>query len=382
MSLSICLLTRDAYPHIERALRSVAPLGAEVILGDTGSRDGTVEAAQALGATVVAVPWADDFGAAQNLVLDRARGDWVLWLNPDEEYVGAAREPLAALLARPDALAYLVRIEQVMQPDATGPTMETWWPRLFRRLPAVRFAGRLHPHFDPPLDELARGAGMQIFRSDLLLRHHGYVSTLTQGKLRWATRLLEMELRDRPGQLHYLIEYGRNLLLLNDSRGHDVLAEAAEQVAAAAASPTAPLSTVASLLEYLLTVAPEQSRSRIGRSEAAALARRWFADSPPLLWVLARQAFEAGAFGEAAGLLERLVHLGRTGTYDRSAAFDPSIMAGPALLNLGHCYLRLGEPDRAEACFQQALSEPAHAAAARQGLAMAQARKAARDVSP
>jgi tetratricopeptide (TPR) repeat protein len=372
------LLTRDAESNLARALHSVAPLGAEVIVADTGSRDGTVQVARALGATVHVIPWQDDFGTAQNQALDLASGDWVLWLNPDEEWMSAAPELLADFLARPEALAYVVRVQEVMHHDRPERATDTLYPRLFRRLPDVRFAGRTHPHFSPPLEELARRLGKQIYQTGLLVRHHAYVSVLTEDKLRWATRLLELELRDRPGQLHYLIEYGRNLLRLNDPRGHLVLAEAADLVLAVSEAPVAPSPTVASLLEYLLTVSPEQSRSRLLPPQAAALAQRWFPDAAPLLWALAQRGFQAGRFQEAAELLERLMHLGRTGTYDRSAAFDPSIMAEPALLNLGYSYLQLGDLDRAEACFTQVLSSAAHQTQAQQGRAMVQARRSQR----
>jgi hypothetical protein len=365
--LSICLITRDAEKGIERALRSVASLRAEVIVADTGSRDGTVPAAQALGATVCVIPWQDDFGAAQNRALERATGEWIFWLNPDEEFVPQGHEQLPALLPRPEALAYVVRVREVLKPDQVERGAETWYPRLFRRHPDLRFVGRLHPHFAPPLEELARRENKQILRTDLLVRRHAYLSVLTEEKLRWATRLLELELQDRPGQLHYLIEYGRNLLRLNDPRGHAVLAEASEMVAAAREGPLAPTPTVGSLLEYLLTVSPEQSRSQLSAQQAGELARRWFPDSPPLLWHLAQRAFQAEEFQDAAGLLERLIHLGRTGSYDHSAAFDPAILAEPTLLNLGICYLRLADPDRAEWCFAQVAASPTHQAQARQG---------------
>src|SRR5262249_21308115 len=148
----------------------------------------------------------------------------------------------------------------------------------------------------------------------LVIRHHAYLSVLTEDKLRWATRLLELELKDRPGQLHYLIEYGRNLLRLNDPQGHVVLAEAAEQVidAAGKGAATAPTSTVASLLEYLLTVSPEQSRSRLLPLEARELGLHWFANNAPLIWVMAQRTFRERDFREAARLLERLLELGRT----------------------------------------------------------------------
>jgi tetratricopeptide (TPR) repeat protein len=94
--------------------------------------------------------------------------------------------------------------------------------------------------------------------------------------------------------------------------------------------------------------------------QARLLALRWFPASPPLLWALAQRAFQAEDFQDAARLLERLVELGQTGSYDRSAAFDPVIMAEPAVLNLGQCYLRLGDLDRADSCFARLLSSPTH----------------------
>jgi tetratricopeptide (TPR) repeat protein len=122
----------------------------------------------------------------------------------------------------------------------------------------------------------------------------------------------------------------------------------------------------------LLTVSPEQSRSRLSPPEARRLVLRWFPNSPPLLWHLGQAAFEAQDYHEAAGLMEKLVHLGRTGTYDRSAAFDPGLMGEPALLNLANCYLRLGDLDRAESYFGQVLPSKTHESRARQGYALVQ----------
>jgi tetratricopeptide (TPR) repeat protein len=372
MSLSICLLTRNAEHTVQRPIDSVAGLGAEIIVVDTGSTDDTVQAARARGAKAHVIDWHDDFGAVQNNALAQASGDWILWLNPDEELLPQGREQLAALMARPEALAYVVQVQEVMKPDQTAGATEIVFPRLFRKHPDVQFIGRIHPHFDPPLEELARRHNKKIYLSSLVVRHHAYVSTLTPDKLRWATRLLELELTDRPGQIHYIIEYGRNLLLLNDPKGHAILAEASERVLALGDAHSAPAPNVASLLEYLLSVSAEQSRSRITRSQAGELALRWFPVSPPLLWQLAQSAFQADDFRAAAELLEKLVQLGRTGTYDHSAAFDPSIMRESAMLNLAGCYVRLGDLDRAELWFGQVLTSPTHQKQARTGYQLVQ----------
>src|SRR5947209_5059088 len=238
--LSICLVTRDAEAVLERALRSVAGLNAEVIVGDTGSKDGTLALAQKLGARTCIVPWQKDFAAAQNLTLGQATGEWVLWLNPDEELLAQGLDRMEGLLARPEALAYAVRVQQVMNPEQAEQSTEVILPRLFRRRPDITFIGRLHPHFAEPLETLARRENMHIYQAELIVRSHAYLSVLTEDKLRWVMSLLELELQDRPGQLHYLIEYGRNLLRLNDPKGHVILAQAAEQVLAASKAPQAP----------------------------------------------------------------------------------------------------------------------------------------------
>jgi hypothetical protein len=369
MSLTVCLITRNEENKIARALLSVASVADEVIVADTGSTDGTVAAATELGAKVFDFAWQDDFAAAQNFALDQATGDWVLWLNPDEELPAASWPLLCACLAREDALAFFVVKQELGQAGREGAYAEVMDLRLFRRHPDLRYAGRTQPHLAVPAEEVARREGKKVYASAVVLRRHAYLSPLTEPKLRWATRLLELELKDRPGQLYYLIEYGRTLLLLHDPRGHAVLAEAAEQVAAAREAPAAPAANVPRLLEYLLTVSPELSQGRLGREEAGALARRWFPNSPPLLWLEAKQEFEKGHFLAAAGFLDTLLRLGRDGTYDKGLGFDPSIVGAGALMNLGVCYRRLLHLDQAEQCFRRLLDQEAYRAKAARQLA-------------
>src|SRR5215470_1067380 len=98
MSLSVCLLTRNQEEHLASALRSVAGVADQVLVVDTGSRDRTVAIATELGAEIHQFAWDDDFAAGRNFTLGRARGDWVLWLNADEELEAASRQPLRLCL--------------------------------------------------------------------------------------------------------------------------------------------------------------------------------------------------------------------------------------------------------------------------------------------
>jgi hypothetical protein len=364
MSLSVCLVTRNEENNLPRVLGSVAGLADDVLVVDTGSQDRTIEVAAQAGARALQYEWHDDFSLARNFALDQARSDWILWLNPDEELLNATRPQMEKLTSLESVLGYSLPVQEIARPDKLDSPIVVVQPRLFRRHPELRYVGRVHPGFRISWEEVARREQMDILPANVTIRRHAYLSKPTPDKLRWSARLLEAELRDRPGQLHYLIEYGRTLLWLDDPRGHEVLAEAVEKLLPQRQATVAPTANTASLLEYLITVSSEQSRSRLTREEAFDLARRWFPDSPPLLWRAAEAWFGWNDFRTAAQYLERLLHLCRTGTFDHSAAFDPSIMGEAALLNLGICYRRLGEQAKAKQCFQTLLASPQYHAQA------------------
>lgn len=348
MSLSVCLLTRNEEGNLPRAIGSVIGIADEILVADTGSSDRTVEVAKELGARLAQIDWQDDFAGARDATVAQATGDWILWLNPDEEFAKESRDELTKCQTRSDIFAFLVRVRELRSPDPQAPAVDTAQLKLFRRHPGLHSVGRLHPRFEPSLESLASAQAQSIGVANIVIRHHAYQSQLTESKLRWIVRLFELELRDRPGQLPYLIEFGRTLLLLNDPRGHEILGEAAERVGKMRESPLAPAAQVQKLLEYLLSVNPGQSRSRMSREEAAELALKWFPKSPPLLWKLAEQAFAVADHCRAAELLQRLVELGQTGAYDRSEGFDPGILGDSAILNLVMCHLQMGNFDRAE----------------------------------
>src|SRR5687768_5610008 len=111
--LSICLIVRNEAGNLPRCLASVEPLGAEVVVVDTGSTDDTAALARRHGARVEHFPWRDDFAAAVNHAFDHAAGEWILRLDADEELVPETLPELRRVLADPLVLAYLVRLEEV-----------------------------------------------------------------------------------------------------------------------------------------------------------------------------------------------------------------------------------------------------------------------------
>jgi tetratricopeptide (TPR) repeat protein len=369
MSLSVCLITKNEEKNLARALRSVAGVADEIIVADTGSTDKTVEIARSVGATVCAFTWVDDFSAARNYSFEQSRGDWIFWLDADEELLPQSRDEVLRCLKRADALAYLVLRQDLWKEGRPDYATEMWQLRLFRRRGDVRLAGRYHEHFSPPLEEIARTEGQQVYQSRITLRHYGYVDELKESKLRRGAKLLKLELDERPGQIYYEIEYGRTLLLLGDEAGHAVLREATKRMLEKRDEEASPMPLVAALIEYLLVTPPEVTQCPLDAAQLHELAERWFPDSAPLLWLRAQNRFQAQDFEAATKLLERLVRLGRKGTYEKSTSFDPRIIGDDAALNLAACYIRLGRFAEAEPLLRRLLGNPELGAQAKQNLA-------------
>jgi tetratricopeptide (TPR) repeat protein len=352
MSLSVCFLTRNEEANIARALRSVAGVADEVILADTASRDRTVEIAADLGAKVIQYPWDEDFAAGRDFTIAQATGDWILWLNADEELLPSCHAHLKACLPLPSVFGYFVVLQNLTQADRLDEFVQTSDLRLFRRRPDLAFIGRLHPHFHPDFVATIQKDGSQVLPSQVTIRSYAALGERTEAKLRWTLRLLELELRDRPDQLHYVIEHGRTLLLLNDPKAHAVMAEAVQQILPARTAERAPALNIQVLLEYLLATPAEQNQMSLPKSEAVELALRWFPRSPRLLFSCAQYSFQARDLRRSAEILERLLQLGKTGTYDRSHTFPRDLVGDDALVNLAVCYRELGELDKAEQCYR------------------------------
>lgn len=101
MQLSVVIITFNEEANIGRTLQSVQPLVAdgkgEIIVVDSGSTDRTVEIAKSFGAKVFVEEW-KGFAAQKNSAIDKAKGEWVLSLDADEELtVGLASEITSAL---------------------------------------------------------------------------------------------------------------------------------------------------------------------------------------------------------------------------------------------------------------------------------------------
>ncbi len=81
--VSAVILSKNEADRISRCIRSLIDVVDEVILVDSGSTDGTIDIARALGAKVITTEWRG-YGQTKNFGHSQTKNDWILSLDSDE----------------------------------------------------------------------------------------------------------------------------------------------------------------------------------------------------------------------------------------------------------------------------------------------------------
>jgi len=133
LSLTVAVIALDAESQLGALLSSVA-FADEVVVVDSGSRDGTVALAERMGARVIHQDWLG-FGRQKQFAVAAARHDWVLCLDADERVTPELAANLASALAAPRYRAYRMarRNRFLGRWLAHGEAYPDWSLRLFHR---------------------------------------------------------------------------------------------------------------------------------------------------------------------------------------------------------------------------------------------------------
>jgi glycosyltransferase involved in cell wall biosynthesis len=132
--LSVVVVTLNEEPRLRACLASAA-WADEIVVIDAESVDKTVEIAREFSDRVVVRRWTG-FADQKNFGLDQARGDWILFLDADEEVSPELADEIRAVLAqREPCEGYRMPRRNVMwgRTMRHGGLYPDWQLRLFRR---------------------------------------------------------------------------------------------------------------------------------------------------------------------------------------------------------------------------------------------------------
>lgn len=196
-TVSLCMLIHNEGNLLVGCLESVRHLVDEIICVDTGCTDNTPEIAEQLGAEVYEFKWNDNFSDARNYSLEKATGDWILRLDPDEVMPPEAAIRIPEMIRDPGVEAFIFPIMNWLEDphskqDANWALSETC--RLFKnQYPTIKYEGLVHEELDNSFfrirearkaemlkqglteEQIAAKPLIDIRRSPVNLWHYGYL---------------------------------------------------------------------------------------------------------------------------------------------------------------------------------------------------------------
>ena len=189
MNISACVITKDEEKNIDRCLESIKNIVDEIIIVDTGSNDNTVNVAKRYSNKIFHYVWEDDFSKARNFAIEKANGDYILFLDADE-YLDCYFE-LKEFLKNEELFkdAYLIKIKNIDKDEKNKLIDEFLAIRLFKNDINIRYQGTIHEQVIN-----INGNNLSISYIDKLnIYHTGYSSSLMKKKAERNLERLEQE---------------------------------------------------------------------------------------------------------------------------------------------------------------------------------------------
>lgn len=198
VKISACVIVKNEERNLPRWLACARALADEMVVVDTGSTDRTAELARGAGASVYSFAWRNDFSAAKNCALQKAKGSWIVFLDADEYFSEEDIPKVRAYIQKFDRerkiagfFCPLVNIDVDRDGALSDGGVQL---RVFRRHPDLRYHGHVHEMLQ------ARGSGWRMVEvRDVRVWHTGYSSGLLRAKAERNLSLLLSE-RERRGE--------------------------------------------------------------------------------------------------------------------------------------------------------------------------------------
>lgn len=151
--LTISLLSCGRAKTIKKCLDSIVPLmkkvDSELIIVDTGCNEEIKELMRGYTDQFVSFTWCDDFSKARNAGLEKARGEWFMYLDDDEWFIDTKEIEDFFLSGEYKKYYFACYIQRNYLNYNKQVFTDTWVSRLVRLEKNVRFVSCIHEYFHP-----------------------------------------------------------------------------------------------------------------------------------------------------------------------------------------------------------------------------------------
>ncbi|TSC88459.1 MAG: Glycosyl transferase family protein [Microgenomates group bacterium Gr01-1014_16] len=195
--LSVVITAWNEEKNIARAISSAKPIADEIVVIDTESTDKTAEIAKKLGAKVFHHKNTGIVEPVRNFSISKAKGDWILLLDADEEISQNLASHVRSAIAEPNVDYFRIPRRNIIFNKWIQ--SEHWWPdyvyRLFKKGAVT---------WDPAIHSIpfTRGTGRDFPADEShALVHHNYSSI---------SQFIDRMNRYTDHQLEQIISQGHN----------------------------------------------------------------------------------------------------------------------------------------------------------------------------
>lgn len=217
MRLSICIITKNESEKLKKCLQALRPYELEIVVVDTGSIDNTRQIALEYTSSVYDFSWCDDFAAAKNYAVQKAKNDMVMVVDSDEYLQELNIDELwKTVISHPKEVGRIRRINAFVRNAETNRIKE-WVNRIFdRRL--YHYQGRIHEQIvrgsvfeNRKTNQVCEEASYQTYLTNVLLEHEGYDGSEEERKQKAMRniKLLEIEYKQNPEDIYILYQLGK-----------------------------------------------------------------------------------------------------------------------------------------------------------------------------
>jgi glycosyltransferase involved in cell wall biosynthesis/cyclopropane fatty-acyl-phospholipid synthase-like methyltransferase len=170
-TLSLCMIAKDAENTLGGCLERFKFIADEIIIGvDRTTTDNTVDICEKYGVQhfMIDSPLEQGFDSARNQTIERAKMDWIFWIDDDELLVNGKH---LHMFLRPNCYDGY-SIQQHHYSVEPADLVKTDLPvRLFRNHKGIRFYGMVHEHPEIVMNE---GLGKVIVLPNIHIKHYSY----------------------------------------------------------------------------------------------------------------------------------------------------------------------------------------------------------------
>jgi len=170
--ISVVINTLNEELNLGRALASVRELADEMVVCDLGSTDRTLEVARKYGAKIFHFKNPGYVEPARNFAIAKAKGDWILVLDPDEEISQSLSLSLRKIVKKPTADYYRLPRQNII--FGKWVRHSRWWPDY-----NIRFFKKGYVSWNEMIHAVpvTQGKGIELpAKENLAIIHHHYAS--------------------------------------------------------------------------------------------------------------------------------------------------------------------------------------------------------------